>query len=145
MGSCLSQTYLIAIARRSAAWFFMTARRTTSKSSLESPRRHRASRPIKSVRLRIYLRASWLVDFVKLFPSRYERSRSTSHNFARYSRCVVSYCCSVSVSERNWYLIGFVVSSGCFCRERIRLGRGMHLFLTSSFRQNMVIPVPAVT
>lgn len=38
----------------------------------------------------------------------------TDRTMPRHFRCVVLYRCSVSVSQRDQYWIGFVVSSGCF-------------------------------
>lgn len=87
------------------------------KVDFESLRRHRPSRSVECVGLRIHLRASWLVRIVEQSPSRYGRSRSTDHTTTRYLRCAVSYRCSVLVREREQYSIDLVVLSGCSCRR----------------------------
>lgn len=57
--------------------------------------------------------ASWSVHFVQRLLLRYERRRSTDHSIASRKRCVVSYCCSVSMRDRNQLPICFVASPGC--------------------------------
>lgn len=96
----------------------MLERCTTSKSNPKSLGCHRASFPVKSVRLRIHLMASWSVRTVKGLPSRYKRSKSTDHTIPIHSCCVVSYHYSVSVGVRDQYPIGFGPLSCCFCRRK---------------------------
>lgn len=101
----------------SAAWCFTSPRCTRSKLNPESLKRHQASRSMESVRLRIHLRASWLVCNVKRFLLRYGQRQSTDHTTAKNLRCVVSYSYSVSVNERYQYPIGFVILCGRSCRR----------------------------
>lgn len=95
----------------------------------------------KSIELSNHLRTLRLVHIVKQVLSAYEQKKSTDHEIAGYSSCVVSFRFSVLTSERYRFPVGFVVLSSCFCRKA-QPTRALHaLVAISSSMWSMVVLV----
>lgn len=93
---------------------FILARWMTLKSNYDMRRRQRVSRLVEWARFSIRFSASWSFQIEKCWPSMYGQRSNTDLTLAKHFRCLVSCRLSVSVSDRDWNRMGFIVSSGCF-------------------------------
>lgn len=80
-------------------------------------RRHPASLPDASDRLKVHFCESWSVLIVNCVPSRYSWRGRTIHTMAGHSRFVGSYTRSALLSGRDQYPIGFIILSGYSCHN----------------------------
>lgn len=96
----------------SAGWCSTRARWRACKWSLESRTRNLASTPHAFDRFDNQFRESVSIQIVVYLPPRYGLKSSTAHSMTRNSRRVVPYMRSAPVSDRDKYLISFIVLSG---------------------------------
>lgn len=98
----------------SAAWCIIAALWITSKIKFEERRRHRASQPLLSVKMKIHLRKSWSVRIVNRVSFKLALCMGTSQTTAKNSFCFLSYLSSSLLRASYQYHMHRAFSSSFF-------------------------------